>query len=647
MTIKLCRDFVCPQCHGELTRSPDHLQCGSCDSEYSITANVPCFAIGSSAWQLSSDRSPEGLLAQAREKGWRQSIAGMDKDRAEWVAGENRFTLSILSTPKGRVLDCGSGWGGLTFWLAEEFDEVHAFDCSLDGLQFIQIRSEQEGISNMNLAQGNVLSLPYPDDFFDVVVLNGVLEWVGTFSDEHPPEHLQETALRQIMRVLRPEGTLFLAIENRYGLQYFLGYKEEHTALRFISLLPRWLAKLYHRIRRGKDFRALTHSRSALERMLRRCGFAEMTWLFVHPSYRNTRLAATLDGPSGLRFLIGHFLSNEPLLRRWVPRFLLDGLLRVDELLELSVFFSPSWTVFACPTSPPRLALRTGNKLIELSAPGNNLAVVINDRRANFFSIEGPGARLTGKYSLPVTRNASRKTQISFAFWETITQQRPELKENFPQTSLWKGRRGYFDHTVAVTGSAMNLNDPEHLKCFHTLVLELSRLSIPQPRVEAVFADFDIRKDLMERANELGFDRAFRESLNRSQFIHGDLNAGNILMCLNGSLHATLIDLEHAKIGPAVLNWYDFLLRNFVIVGDTFPLNSQTVIDRFRRLPGSTETQPLLSRLTAQFLNECEVPLARHHQYVTLYMHYLCQDPVVDNAEKALDALSDMEFSLS
>ena len=418
----------------------------------------------------------------------------------------------------------------------------------------------------MNLAQGNVLSLPYPDNFFDVVVLNGVLEWVGTFSNEHPPEHLQETALREIMRVLRPEGTLFLAIENRYGLQYFLGYKEEHTALRFISLLPRRLARLYHRIRRGKDFRALTHSRSALERMLRRCGFAEMTWLFVHPSYRNTRLAATLDGPSGLRFLIGHFLSNEPfgswcfhvgqyrLLRRWVPRFLLDSLLRIDKFLKLSVFFSPSWTVFACPTSPPRLALRTGNDLIELSAPGINLAVVINDRRANFFSVEGTSARLTGKYALPVTRNASRKTQISFAFWESITQQRPELKENFPRTSLWKGRRGYFDHTVAVNGSAMNLNDPDQLKCFHTLVLELSRLSFPQPRVEGFFADFDIRKDLMERATELGFDLTFRESLNRSQFIHGDLNAGNILMCLNGSLHATLIDLEHAKIGPAVLN---------------------------------------------------------------------------------------------
>ena len=313
----------------------------------------------------------------------------------------------------------------------------------------------------------------------------------------------------------------------------------------------------------------------------------------------------------------------------------------------MSVFFSPSWTVFACPTSPPRLALRTGNDLIELSAPGINLAVVINDRRANFFSVEGTSARLTGKYSLPVTRNASRKTQISFAFWESITQQRPELKENFPRTSLWKGRRGYFDHTVAVNGSAMNLNDPDQLKCFHTLVLELSRLSFPQPRVEGFFADFDIRKGLMERATELGFDRTFRESLNRSQFIHGDLNAGNILMCLNGSLHATLIDLEHAKIGPAVLNWYDFLLRNFVIAGDRIPLNSQTVIGRFRRLPGNTGTQPFLSRLTAQFLNECEVPLARHHQYVTLYMHYLCQDPIVDKPEKVLDALSNMEFSLS
>ena len=407
MTGKLSRDFVCPQCHGELRRSRDLLQCGNCDSEHPFTENIPCFAIGLSAWQLSSDTSPEAVLAQAKEKGWRQSIAGMGKDRAEWIAGDNRFTLSVLSSPKGRVLDCGCGWGGLTFWLVEEFDEVHAFDCSLDGLQFIRLRSEQEGISNVKTAQGNILSPPYANDFFDVVVLNGVLEWVGTFSDEHPPEQLQETALREIVRVLRPQGTLFLAIENRYGLQYFLGYKEEHIGLRFISLLPRWLANAYHRIRRGKDFRALTHSRAALERMLRKCGFAEMTWLFVHPSYRRTRLAATLNSPSGLKFLIGHFLFEEPLLRRWVPRFLMDGLLKLETVLKLSVFFSPSWTVFACPTSPLRLALRTGNDLIELNTPATDLAVVINERRANFFSVEGTGDRLTGKYSLPVTRSAS------------------------------------------------------------------------------------------------------------------------------------------------------------------------------------------------------------------------------------------------
>ena len=152
--------------------------------------------------------------------------------------------------------------------------------------------------------------------------------------------------------------------------------------------------------------------------MLRKCGFAEMTWLFVHPSYRRTRLAATLNSPSGLKFLIGHFLFEEPLLRRWVPRFLMDGFLKLETVLKLSVFFSPSWTVFACPTSPLRLALRTGNDLIELNTPATDLAVVINERRANFFSVEGTGDRLTGKYSLPVTRSASQKTQISFAFWE-------------------------------------------------------------------------------------------------------------------------------------------------------------------------------------------------------------------------------------
>lgn len=640
-------EFACPQCHGPLFKYDNSLKCNQCLKDFPVISNIPCFASGSSAWQFSSSESTAEIIGAAKKRGWKVSLSRMNKDKADWIRGAGRFTISVLASPKERVLDSGCGWGGLSFWMAKEFGHVYALDVQLDGLQFINIRASQEGINNITTGQGSVFSLPFPNGFFDVVVLNGVLEWVGTFSEEHPPKVLQEMALNEVARVLQPKGTLFVAIENRFGLQYFLGYKEEHTGLRYISLLPRGLAEVYHRYRKGTDFRVLTHSRSGLMKMLGRYGFSWTEWFSVFPSYRNCRYAASLDGYGALKFLLRNFATEKTFLPDILLQIGVWVLSKSSFLLKIGNFFSPSWIVFASRKKTPQLGLKSKENFIAIKdSKDADLAVVITNRRASIFRVETPSGRLQGKYSIPINQGAAKKIEMSQICMKLIRKLRPSLNDNLPRVSIYFTKYGLFEYTKAISGVPLNSSDPKDLNLFFNFVMALSQFSVPENEIQAIPQEFDIRDTLSASAKKQGLTGKIQDVLQKAQIIHGDFNNRNILISRLEPRRAAIIDFEHAKIGPAVFNWYDFLLRNFVIYGGRYPIKTGVVLERCHKLPGGKKAYPVLNKLTAKFLNACQVPVTLHGQLTLLYLCYLCQDPIVTDPEAVFRALLSMDFKI-
>lgn len=188
--------------------------------------------------------------------------------------------------PGMRVLDYGCGWGVMSFSYARRHAEVTAYDLCQERLQFLQIRAVSEGLSNITFVRGgDAPSLPFPDSSFDLVFLIGVLEWIPTSFGGSPLE-VQKHFLREIARILSPTGQLLLAIENRFNWYYFLGQPEDHTHMRFISLLPRPLANAYSRLRTGKPLRNLTHSNRAYQNLLRGAGFDSARTFLPISDYR-------------------------------------------------------------------------------------------------------------------------------------------------------------------------------------------------------------------------------------------------------------------------------------------------------------------------------------------------------------------------
>ena len=105
---------------------------------------------------------------------------------------------------RAKVLDAGSGTGLLTMTLLKTVShplDITALDLSSSSLKKAQdaIKKHVGRYDKVNFTQGNVLSLPFEDNTFDMVMTSGALEYVSL-----------EKGLEEMARVLVPEGYLML-----------------------------------------------------------------------------------------------------------------------------------------------------------------------------------------------------------------------------------------------------------------------------------------------------------------------------------------------------------------------------------------------------------------------------------------------------
>src|SRR6202022_3074112 len=80
--------------------------------------------------------------------------------------------------PDSTVLDVNSGLGGLTHALALNYHQVVSVESVSDMVRFTRVRLDQERLQNVDLIQTTLAGIPFPSDSFDLIVLNGVLEWI-------------------------------------------------------------------------------------------------------------------------------------------------------------------------------------------------------------------------------------------------------------------------------------------------------------------------------------------------------------------------------------------------------------------------------------------------------------------------------------
>jgi ubiquinone/menaquinone biosynthesis C-methylase UbiE len=296
--------YRCPECLAPLLDTAESLRCAQCGREYPVADGVPLLSRNRDYYyghEVTRDVM-RSILARATDVGWRTALtehadACGDMGFYDYSASEKRagFKFLLDHFEEGVVLDYGCGSGANTLSLARNFSHVYASDLTPERAQFTRLRARQENLSNVSVfCCGDTQHIPLPDRSVDVVIVDGVLEWVPE-SRSGEPSLVQTDFLKELGRVLKEHGHLFITIENRFGAGYFAGVREEHTRMRFVSLLPRRMGDLYSQLVRGKPVRTYTYSRSGYRSLLQAAGVGVVDFWGLLPSYRLMEKALALD----------------------------------------------------------------------------------------------------------------------------------------------------------------------------------------------------------------------------------------------------------------------------------------------------------------------------------------------------------------
>ena len=288
-------EYICPICRGDLSNGDlNKIECIDCHKIFEIEKDIVKFTEKEVFYSIFSKKEAIDVAELAEKTTWQNAIDIFSKNLGNYtyryITDESRADAFVYlpNAKYDTILDIGSGWGNLAVVLAQKCNKYYCADANIYNLKLLNQRLKNKNINNASLfyydATGE-LRLPFKDESVDLVILNGVLEWMGNIDHQINPRDLQIIALKEIKRVLTKKGCVYIGIENRYSKGYFKGHRP-HDELPFIGLLPRPLANFITKLVKGERHGTYIYSLKGYQRLFKESGFQITQKLMPLPDYR-------------------------------------------------------------------------------------------------------------------------------------------------------------------------------------------------------------------------------------------------------------------------------------------------------------------------------------------------------------------------
>lgn len=167
------------------------------------------------------------------------------------------------------VLEIGAGMGAVTGAIARKAQKVECIELSKRRSLANAYRNRE--YDNIEIYVGNFQDIQL-ENKYDVITLIGVFEYAQHYITSENP---YTDFLTRIGNMLKKDGKLYIAIENKLGLKYFAGCVEDHLGRPFVGI------EGYK-----KEDGVCTFSKSQLESMLNQTGFNNLYFYYPYPDYK-------------------------------------------------------------------------------------------------------------------------------------------------------------------------------------------------------------------------------------------------------------------------------------------------------------------------------------------------------------------------
>ena len=169
------------------------------------------------------------------------------------------------------VLEIGAGCGAITGCLCRKAGHVDAIELSERRAKINAERNQDA--DNLTIYIGNFEDF-VPERKYDYITLIGVLEYCASYIHTENP---YRDMLKKVRSYMKPDGRLILAIENKFGMKYWAGAKEDHTGRYFEGM---------------EDYcntsGVRTFTKIGLQRLLQKSGYGHLHFYYPQPDYKMT-----------------------------------------------------------------------------------------------------------------------------------------------------------------------------------------------------------------------------------------------------------------------------------------------------------------------------------------------------------------------
>jgi len=265
-------DLVCPACHHELTIEANAYHCVACKRNYGVFEGIPDFRLFADPYlrfhedalraKMVVSLLAEHSLADLLERYWSVSDITPAELRVRFIRSallsevrSERFLNALsLSDNVGRLLDVGSGTGGLLLAASHRAVRVVGVDIAMRWLQVSRRRFMDAGVDPPPLLCACAEALPFREGAFDRVTSVSTLEFTRDV----------RASISEAARVVSKNGTYLVTTVNRHSLSY-----DPYAYLRFVGFLPRSLQGWYVQWRKGTEWRIKEMSFAELDGALK------------------------------------------------------------------------------------------------------------------------------------------------------------------------------------------------------------------------------------------------------------------------------------------------------------------------------------------------------------------------------------------
>ena len=161
--------------------------------------------------------------------GWQALVALREEEEARLETPHVERVRRVVGPDalRGRVLNVGCGTGGFNVLAAGAGARAVGVDECAEAIDICGLKARRT--AGGSFVQAHAEALPFPDRTFDFVYCFSAIEHV----------HSIEDSIREIARVTRPGGVIYLHTNNAWSLH------EGHYKVLWVPFMPRALARIY------------------------------------------------------------------------------------------------------------------------------------------------------------------------------------------------------------------------------------------------------------------------------------------------------------------------------------------------------------------------------------------------------------------